>query len=302
MSFITNWAPAITVSGAILAALIGQILSHRYARKREIEKQNKDSLQNLYSPLAHKIKEYLNAESDIALSTANIHIDEEYIEGMNYLDIFLLPKSNTLFKEIKEYIGENLIYANQDLIMMYEKGKGFGDYNYGEYKATELSSLATWGNRLDLCSALLEEYLSINSQLGTLSKVVSEELKGPYFFTQVMIILFSLRQFDIAISYGFRSKQVIEDTLESNSSLYKRAEWIRKQYDQFFLDYKLFENTRYDDLNVSAYEFIFDLIEEINYFESETAELWTEQIEKRIKLEDKLLQETIQKYIKTSEG
>ena len=141
MSFITSWAPAITVTGAIIAAFIGQILAHKYARKREIEKQNKDNLQKLYSPLALKIKDYLKAESEVASMTANKHIGEEYIDGIDHLKILLTEDTNSLFKDIKKYIGENLTYANQDLIMMYEKGKNFGEYNYGKYKGTDLISI-----------------------------------------------------------------------------------------------------------------------------------------------------------------
>lgn len=47
--------PIITVSGAFGAAFAGQVAAHWYARKRDIEKLNRDSLQNLYSPLVFRI-------------------------------------------------------------------------------------------------------------------------------------------------------------------------------------------------------------------------------------------------------
>jgi len=109
-----------------------------------------------------------------------------------------------------------------------------------------------------------------------------------------MIILFNLRQFDLALNYGFRSKQAVEDAFDNNPVLYTRAELIRKQYDQLYSNYNLIDKATFDELNANAYHLIIDLLEAVKEYEPETADTWCSQMEERQAVEEKLHQNALQ--------
>lgn len=260
-----DWTPVITVTGAFIAAFIGQFLGHRYSQRRENEKYNKDRLQHLYSPLVYKIIEYLYCEREKAIETTNPNL--------------FMEDTNQLFKNVQNVIRENLSYANYDLIMQYENANKSGNYNYGEYNSKQIITLL---HRTELCSAFLSEYLSINK---TLSKIKKVELERAFFFTQVLLILFKLGLFELAVNYGFRSLIEIEHSIKSNNSLLKRSESILKNFDDCKLEEYSSEGVRsakYNELNATAHAFILDLLSEMEQVYPDTVEMWRNELQKHL--------------------
>jgi hypothetical protein len=102
-----DWTPVITVTGAFIAAFIGQFLGHRYSQRRENEKYNKDRLQNLYSPLVYKIIEYLYCEREKAIETTNPNLGEKCVP-INHFEMLFMEDTNQLFKNVQNVIRENL--------------------------------------------------------------------------------------------------------------------------------------------------------------------------------------------------
>jgi hypothetical protein len=282
----SNLIPVITVAGAFGAAFAGQYFANKFTRKRENEKAMKDSLQHIYSPLVYKIINYLSKESDLADLTPNPHLGEHYIENSQYLDTLIHDDTNALFKEIMEIIGEKLTYAHQDLIMLYENTKNYDDYNYAEYKASLMLPIMTLWSRIELCSTFLSDYLLINRKLNTLSKPVKEKIEGPYFFCQVLLILFNVRQHELALNYAFRSKDLIQLSIGEDLALLKKAESIRKELDHFSINLESFSNIKAEDLESEAYHFLSELIDAMEELEPEIAVTWCNEIDFQLNKEE----------------
>jgi hypothetical protein len=269
--------PIITVSGAFGAAFAGQYFAHRYARKREIEKLNRDSLQNFYSPLVYRIVDYLSSEGERANLTFNPFLGET--ENEFALTSYNEEDTNKMFKNILTFISEKLTHANQELIMKYEIAKRFGDFHYGQDKPTLTSTIFTIKSRMEVCSAFLAEYLSINTKLKTLSKRVKDDLEEPYFFTQVFNILMALNLHELAINHAFRDRELIQEAFCLKRSLLKDAELLLKRYDFITDNLDDYSSTMADELEADSYQFIYEMISLMKEFEEQRAMLWTSNIE-----------------------
>ncbi|PEF07915.1 hypothetical protein COM97_03665 [Bacillus thuringiensis] len=308
--------PVITSISTFSAAFAGQYFGHKFAVRRETEKYNKECLQNLYSPLIFKVITYLSEEEERAIGTPNIHLNETpedfgflYLVGEDNINILdderyikyqITRDTNALFKDIKDAISNQLSYASPNLIMKYEIIKGYGPYNYGEYPSNIVGPIFTLASRIDICSTILSEYLSMNKQLKTLSKHVNEELQGPYFFTQIYLILHYLNINVLTQDYAFRYKKTIEHVVTMDAKLYKEAEYIREKFDDVLVNLGEFDSKKSQELEIDAYEFIFNVLSIMDYLEPGTLEKWKYVIELNNEKEDQLFNDFLQK-MKTQE-
>ncbi|OME82342.1 MULTISPECIES: hypothetical protein [Paenibacillus] len=293
--------PLLTISGAFGAAFAGQYLGHKLTRKRDIEKQNKEKLQNLYSPLVYKIVDYIDNECFNSNLTPNNFIDEPETFALDHLSIQLKENTNDLFNSILADISEKLIYANQNLIMSFEIAKKYGkEFNYGQEKATLMINIYSVRSRMELSSVFLSQYLKLNKQLKTLSKAIQDELEGPYFYTLVVLILLHMHLFSIAINYSFRAKDLIVSAFGIDKSLLKKAESLvkRHEYENNSLDE--FSSQRSEEVVVDSYVFLDELINNMEYLDiqdSESPSIWRSLIEEdRIK-EEKQLEDFLNHYV-----
>lgn len=293
--------PLLTISGAFGAAFAGQYLGHKLTRKRDIEKQNKEKLQNLYSPLVYKIVDYIDNECFNSNLTPNNFIDEPETFALDHLSIQLKENTNDLFNSILADISEKLIYANQNLIMSFEIAKKYGkEFNYGQEKATLMINIYSVRSRMELSSVFLSQYLKLNKQLKTLSKAIQDELEGPYFYTLVVLILLHMHLFSIAINYSFRAKDLIVSAFGIDKSLLKKAESLvkRHEYENNSLDE--FSSQRSEEVVVDSYVFLDELINNMEYLDiqdSESLSIWRSLIEEdRIK-EEKQLEDFLNHYV-----
>ncbi|QDQ03669.1 hypothetical protein [Bacillus sp. BD59S] len=305
--------PIITSISTFSAAFAGQYFGHKFAVRRETEKYNKECLQNLYSPLIFKVITYLNEEEERAIGTPNIHlnetqedldflylVDEEdvnILDNEKYIKYQIIKDTNSLFKDIKDTISNQLPYANQNLIMKYEIIKGYGPYNYGEYPSNIAGPIFTLASRIDICSTILSEYLSMNKQLKTLSKPVKEELQGPYFFTQIYLILHYLHINVLTQDYAFRYKNTIEQVVTMDEKLYKAAESIRKKFDDILVNLREFDSKKSEELEIEAYEFIFNVLSIMDYIKPGTLEKWKYVIESNNEKKDKRFNDFLKQMV-----
>ncbi|MGP4061468.1 hypothetical protein [Halobacillus sp. H74] len=268
-----SWTPIITVAGAFSAAFAGQYFGHRFTSKRERINKDTHRLQYLYSPLVHKVMDYLNEEGETAQLTDNPFLDESEV----YIKLIVNGDPNEYFQLMRDLIGENLVYANQKLIMLYERGKFFGDYNYGKIKPTLLGPIHTFHFRIEFCSECLSEYLMINESLNTLSVEIKEEVEKSYFFCLILLIMFELRLHELILNHSLRAKLFLE-ALYEKKGYFEKAKSIYSDFRKFSKDIKNFNNIILDDLEADASELIFRIIKDLKYFEPEIGGVWEEEL------------------------
>ncbi|MBP2244262.1 hypothetical protein [Paenibacillus xylanexedens] len=293
--------PLLTISGAFGAAFAGQYLGHKLTRNRDTEKQNKESLQNLYSPLVYKIVDYIDIECSNSIITPNNFIDELEIYVLDHLNIQLKENTNDLFNNILADISEKLTYADQNLIMSFEIAKKYGkEFNYGQEKATLVKNIYSVRSRIELSSVFLSQYLKLNKQLKTLSKAIQDELEEPYFYTLVVRILLQMRLFSIAINYSFRDKDLIVSAFGIDKYLLEKAENLVKRHEYILNDLDDFSSKVSEELDVDSYAFLDELIHKMEYmdhYESDAPSIWRRLIEEDRNKEEKQLEDFLENYV-----
>ncbi|MGD7053967.1 hypothetical protein [Sutcliffiella horikoshii] len=284
--------PLITVASTFGAAFAGQFFAHKYARQREKEKHLKESLQNLYSPLVYRILDYLNEECEKSLRTINPYLGEVEV------DVPHIPEENTneMFRSILTFIGENLTYADQNLMMKYEIANKFGEFNYGQDKSSLVSTISSFGIRIELCSAFVSEYLLINKELKTLSKRVRDEIESLYFFSLVVKILIELRVHTLAIDYSLRHKDTIIAGFKIKKGLLNEAETICKRSDNIIDNLEDYSRLESEELEADALHLILELVDCMEMFEPEIAKLWLLQLNEHRDKEEQQTKDIIKKF------
>ncbi|WP_160037135.1 hypothetical protein [Paenibacillus sp. An7] len=296
-----NLTPLLTISGAFGAAFAGQYLGHKLTRNRDIEKQNKESLQNLYSPLIFKIVDYIDIECSNAISTPNNFIDEPGMYALDQLDIQSKENTNDLFNNILADISKKLTYADQNLIMSFEIAKKCGkEFNYGQEKATLMNNINSVRSRIELSSVFFSQYLKLNKQLKTLSKGIKDELEEPYFYTLVVRILLQMRLFSIAINYSFRDKDLIVTAFGIDKSLLKKAENLVKRHEYILNDLDDYSSQVNEELEVDSYDFLEELIHKMEYMDHDgfgSPNIWRRLIEEERLKEEKRSKDFLENYV-----
>ncbi|KAB2355885.1 hypothetical protein [Bacillus toyonensis] len=138
----TDWAFIITFFFAAISGIIAQYASHNLSKKREEEKDLKESYQNLYSPLLYEVTKYIDVETTF--------------RGDALKDTF---NKEDVFNEIKRSIKLNLKYAPFELIRAYEEVRKSEIYE--DFRG-DTDTLA----KAKLCFIFLEELNHLNLKLN----------------------------------------------------------------------------------------------------------------------------------------
>ncbi|MDF1964690.1 hypothetical protein P2R64_32325 [Priestia megaterium] len=173
-----TWTTGITIIGSCGAAVLGQMAANLFTNKRENKKYDKECFQNFYSPLVFKVIEYVYNES---FKTSEM--ENESFNEIDFEKSLLNPEP--IFEEIIKYMGDNLKYANPELIMIYEEVKAMASLIQRDKE--DPSSNVEY--RLSLCREFLLEYIKLSDGLNVLSSTVKDRVKVPLFFTEFYFLL-----------------------------------------------------------------------------------------------------------------
>lgn len=256
---------ALTIIGSIGAASSAQIINHILTQKRDEKKYKKECLQNLYSPNIFNL------------------IDYTKISGRNYSPYPIYKttiNTDVLFKHVLQNIGENLKYAEADLINAYQEVMSLEtDVNNtqinDEFEETTDDDLLTL--RMTLVNLFFTNYLEINKVLKQRSNSIHEKLIGPYFFSHFYLLVkqsFSLNEIpseDILELYD-----LVEANLLPTNEFIKRIISIRKEL--YVVQYTPVYKDSYRVLSAytEVYAFLYELADEFSYLSAARAGDWKE--------------------------
>ncbi|MGG1320603.1 hypothetical protein ABE225_07190 [Priestia megaterium] len=276
-----NWATAITIMGSFGAAYTAQIVSHRYSRKREEEKYQKEALQNLYSPLVFTIVDYIYGEN-----YKSSVVYQEWFDEKEFKEDPLNPEH--AFKEIMDTVSKNMKYAHSNLIMEYQEVKS--SMTLFSEDQRERDSHLFLNQRMLLCAECLTEFIKISNKLGALSKAVEQKIQGPLFFTQFYLLLKGfdfIRLTDISINYI----SLIERVLENKKVFLKRIVVIRKEYEIIAetIPYCYGNREAFKNVYVKTYQFLEEFFQEISTLDPEAGGYLKSELAIALNLNDKML-------------
>jgi hypothetical protein len=256
-----NWTTVLTIAGSFGAASTAQIISHLLTQRREEKKYNKECFQKLYSPIIFKINDYL------------------FCEGLNtsFKDKSLAFDTEKLFNEISDKIGENLMYANTELILEYEELQSFSTYDIDQDEDKELVML----QRIRMCGVFISQYMNLSKDLNTLSESVNDKLKGTYFFTQFYLLVSDcVPWLSIESSTLFKYFDLIEAIMHPKNHFLERILNIRENP-------SLLRNTREyrdkilsEETNSEALGLLYEIFDEFELLSKDDAEFWRTLLEK----------------------
>jgi hypothetical protein len=266
----TSITTALTIIGSFGAASTAQIVSHILTQKREDKKYKKECLQNLYSPIVFKLINYI-----------------EY-EGKNHSPLLTETyDSSNLFKEVTKCIGNNLKYADVDLINIYQE-------ILGSQSESEVLEFYRWSNtdisdeemtsRITLINIFFTQFLEINKALKSNSQFVDEKLKTPYFFTHFYLLIKECLYYYEGVSSAqiFEMYDLIETTFYQINNFTERVIEIRKELYSVMYTSLYKDNLRVRDAYLSAYQFLYEFVDEFSYFSEERASEWKDLLDENI--------------------
>lgn len=259
---------ALTILGSFGAASTAQIVSHVLTLKREDKKYQKECLQNLYSPIVFKLIDYLRM-----IGTSHSPIPYFKDDSVTFLD------TERIFSEVMKGIGDNLKYANADLINIYHEIKGFGEHDDleldKEHKEETEFNLAISDelllNRILLANLFFSQYIEINRALKTSSKLINEKMIPPYFYTHMYLLVHEFYWAWDDTELILSLYDLIEHIILANENFVERINNIRKElYAIQYLSYK--DSHRVTDAYLTSYQFLYEIADEISILSQERAE------------------------------
>jgi hypothetical protein len=261
-----EWATAVTILVPFGAAYIGQILSHRYSKKREEEKYKKECLQNLYSPIVFRIRDYIQLENHKARVKGNVISDKG-----NPLN------PETIFAEIMDYVGKNMKYADPDLIMRYEIIKSVSNTDEDSNESGDNSFL--FQLQMELCGEFLIEFIKVSKEAGTLSRSVEDNLKPPLFFTQFYLLLRDCKCWELADTSNEQFNLIEKAFSPDDKGFLEKILITRKKiYREHKRNYK--DCSSREETFAEAFQFIHKVIDEIPNIYTEATERWKDELRK----------------------
>ena len=283
-----DWGTAIPIMVAFGSATTAQIISHRFAEKREENKYKKESLQNLYSPVIFQIVEYIQFENAKAIMKADGEFEEE-----NPLN----PR--IVFERIMETTGQNMKYAQPELIMRYEVVKS----TFTRSSKEKNDDRYMFEIKMELCGEFLMEFIKISSEIGTLSRAVEDKINPTLFFTQFYLLLKELGCWmltDILLLEFHLLKDIL---LPPENEFLEKILDVRKNINyELETHYKNKSISRASEACEAGYQFVHEVIKEFiefhpkqgGYWMGELEEVLNDNIEYEIELEKemKFLEET----------
>lgn len=253
-----NWTMGVTIMGSFGAALSAQMAANFFTNRREDKKYDRECFQNLYSPLLLRITKYVSCENYKA------H-DEEAIAGSFSLEEL---ETETLFKEIMEYMGRNLKYAHPEIII--------------EYEFLKDDSIISISSRLNFCRIFLADYIRLSNKLNVLSKDVENRIKPPLFFIDLLSLLkecgfLSLANESRKALYSIEKVILIKD----NDALLNRITAIQQEIK--YVKEESVNQDRYDEAFTDACHFICEFIDkfgDVDSYAEKIAKRWRYLLEK----------------------
>lgn len=260
-----NWTTVFTISGAFGAASTAQVVSHFLTKNRDERKYLKECLQKLYSPLIFRIIDYLHAESLKAVSK------DEFIDDRNDID------ADNAFNEILEKIGQNLMYANNDLIMEYEQAKSFPIKRLIDDDTEMLID-----QRIRICEVFISQYIEINKELKTLSESIEYKLRGPYFFTQFYLLVVDCLSWELVDSETILKYMGLTETImKPNNDLLARIIKIRKEISIESKTNAYKGKIRGNETYLEALHFLYDVCDAFSIETQVHANFWRDALDKQ---------------------
>ncbi len=265
---------ALTILGSFAAASTAQVVSHLLTQKRDDKKHKKDCLQNLYSPIIFKFIDYINIIGTGHSPTWIFSNSPDFWE------------SEKLFKQIMDHIGDNLVYANPDLINLYyeisnidEKLKDPGIDLKG--KPTEFIieiSRDTLSKRVEFANMVFTQYIELNNSLKSHSTSINEKLFPPYFASQLYLLMEECFYIEFYSELIFDLYDLIEPTLLPKNDYLERIKAIRNELNTAQNSYSYSNPNIYNqiinDSYLTAYHFLYEIVDEMSIFsETRTEEL-----------------------------
>ncbi|PGS18930.1 hypothetical protein COC59_29870 [Bacillus cereus] len=242
----------LTIIGSFMAASTAQIISHILTLKREKKNYQKACYQHLYSPTIFKLTDYIRSE-------AIPHYD---LFGFEDLDI---PSTDT-FHDVMTSIGNNLKYADVDVINFYHVWQR--DYSEPD-TSIEYNSPGTFDKeaeidfRITFANSFFSQFIQINKALKFNHKIITEELKAPYFFTHFFLLIKECtRPYSITYDELFAMYDLIEAILSPINDYTERIISVRNELDNVYSTPLYKNNERVAEAYLSAYGFLYEIVNE----------------------------------------
>ncbi|MCA4157730.1 hypothetical protein [Priestia megaterium] len=276
-----NSTMVISILGSLGVASIAQVISHGLAQKREDDKYNKECLQNLYSPIIFRIRDYINSEAYRESVFMTEYFDTEDFKNDPQNPDFL-------FKKIMEHLEANLKYSSAEMIMKYEEVKIILELYNDEREDRTIILKPT----LDLCSECLIEFVRISKELNILSDKIKNEITPGLLFSQFYLLLLDYELYSLTDE----APKLIN--FLNTSDLFKQDNWlnkcmnIRKKINdakEEFKDKDYIDQDHKGDVFKEAYNFIFQIIKEFSSREPVVAESWSIKLNDDWNLRGKML-------------
>ena len=261
-----NSTMIISILGSLGVSSIAQVISHGFAQKREDLKYNKECLQNLYSPIIFRIRDYINGESyrESVFMTPYFDTEEFKSDPQN---------PDLLFKKIMEHLEVNLKYSSAEMIMKYEEAKIILELYNDEKEDRNIMLKPT----MDLCSECLMEFVRISKELNILSDKIKKEITPGLLFSQFYLLLLDYELYSLL----YEAPKLIN--FLSDVELFKQDNWlnqcmnIRKEINdkkEEFKDKDYIDQDHKGDVFQEAYTFILQIIKEFSFRDPVEAESW----------------------------
>lgn len=264
---------ALTILGSFGAASTAQIVSHILTQKREDLKYKKECLQNLYSPNIFKVIDYIR------------------LQGRNYSPLYdKFGSTEALFQEILKDIGKNLKFADADLINIYEENRYIEieiDINTesdldDEYE--ELLNDHELTQRITLANLFFSQYLEINKALKSHSNSITEKLIPPYFFSHFYLLVKECSYYGFSSADILELYDLIETTLIPTNNYIERIVEIRNELDNVMNTPAYKNRKRVTEAYASAYQFLYEFVDEFSYLSDARAANWKELLENNLSI------------------
>ncbi|MEH7312283.1 hypothetical protein [Priestia megaterium] len=272
----TDWTMVITIIGSFGAALSAQMAANFFTNRREDKKYDKECFQNLYSPLLFRFIEYVYCEDYKAQEIASGRFNEEEFEKNS-------SNPEPVFKEIMEYMEENLKYAHPEIIMEYELIK------ISDGIPLILRNSSKLEGRIGFCREFFLKYMKLSKKLNVLSKTVENRVRTPLFFSYFYFLLNECKFWSLAkVSIG--TLYLLEKVLlkEDSNDLLDRI--IAIQQEIVYVKEKRvdLDQHRYEEAFTDAYHFINEIIDKCSAVDNNAEKIakhWRDILEKELEYE-----------------
>ncbi|KKI91821.1 hypothetical protein WQ54_12675 [Bacillus sp. SA1-12] len=238
-----DWTAILSITGAFGAAATAQFISHRFSYRREYKNYHRERLQNLYFPLLFKVRNYIHAENYKVIYMDQQKKDENAFEQAHKED---MRNPRIQFEKIIEVLDENIKYADQGLIIQYEKVKA----HISIYMQDGLGN--SWFNlRVQMCEEFLKEYIYLSKALGVYTEETKQHIKGIMYYINLRRILLECYMPQIAdcLLYNIELLEFMTTVsdLEKSMIIIKEIEHGRKRRNKI-MDTNLKYSTHHSEL------------------------------------------------------